>query len=233
MDDAPEQQRDSAGLGRVLIVALVLIAAALVIHLTPIRGYLADVQHLREKLLGLGIAVYPVTIVVVALLLACGVPRLPIHFAGGAIFGLWIGFLLTFLGALLGHYAMFVFMRWGGRDWVLRRWPSMRRWADAVHEHGIVGVLLARQLPLHSMMVNLCLALSSIGHSDFLIGTALGIIPEAIAATLIGAGLMKTSLAASSTYLALAAGAFAAIWIVGGYTFRLLRKNRKEKEQPT
>ena len=63
-------------------------------------------------------------------------------------------------------------------------------------------------------------------HRDFLIGTAIGLLPEAIPATLIGAGLMKASLKDSANYLGLAAGAFAIIWIGSGYALRRLRKTR-------
>jgi uncharacterized membrane protein YdjX (TVP38/TMEM64 family) len=217
----------AGGVGRVVLVGVVLLAAAMTMHLTPIRAYLADVAHLRTKLRSTSIWVYPATCAVVALLLACGAPRLPIHAAGGAIFRFRTGLVLTLVGAILGHYLVFAFIRWGGRDWVLRRWPNLRRWADAIHEHGVVGVLLARQLPAHAMLINLCLGLSYVKQRDFLIGTALGLLPEAIPATLIGAGLMKSSAKGSIGYLALGAAAFAVIWIAGGYTFRAMRQHRK------
>ena len=76
------------------------------------------------------------------------------------------------------------------------------------------------------MLINLCLGLSYVTQRDFLIGTALGLLPEAIPATLIGAGL--TSRRGSPTDLALAAAAFGVIWIAGGYAFRALRQPRKE-----
>ena len=214
------------GLWRVLLVAAVLIAAVATIHLTPVRSWLVDMQRMRETLAGLGVWVYPITIAAVALLLACGVPRLPIHAAGGMVFGFGLGLVLTLIGALLGHYCVFLFIRWGGRDWVLGRWPKLRKWADVFHDHGVVAVLLARQLPAHAMLINTGLALSHVRHRDFLIGTALGLLPEAIPAPLIGAGLMRASLKDSAGYLALAAAAFAVIWIAGGYGFRALRKHR-------
>jgi uncharacterized membrane protein YdjX (TVP38/TMEM64 family) len=199
-----------------------------VIHLTPIKAFFMDAEHLRDEVLALGAWVYPVTILLVALLLACGVPRLPIHAAGGMMFGFAIGLTLTVGGAILGHYAVFLFIRWGGREWTLRRWPALRRWADVIHDHGAIGVLLARQVPLHSMVINLALALSNVTHRHFLVGTAIGLLPEAIPATLIGAGIMSRSLKASAGYLAFAAAAFALVWIGGGYTLRAMRKHSKE-----
>jgi uncharacterized membrane protein YdjX (TVP38/TMEM64 family) len=214
----------AAGLWRVLLVAAVLLAAAIIVHLTPMRAHLADAQRLRARLLGLGVWVYPVAVVLTALLLGCGVPRLPIHATGGMIFGFALGLVLTMIGAVLGHYCVFLFIRWGGRDWVLSRWPALRRWADVVHDHGAIGVLLARQLPAHAMLINVCLALSRVRQRDFLSGTALGLLPEAIPATLVGAGLMRESLRNSTGYFALAAAVFASIWLAGGYALRALRR---------
>src|SRR5262245_61830081 len=85
----------AGGLGRAVLVSAVLLAAAMLIHFTPIRGYLSDIEHLRARLLHLGVWAYPATVALVALLLAGGVPRLPIHVAGGAIFGFWMGLVLT------------------------------------------------------------------------------------------------------------------------------------------
>jgi uncharacterized membrane protein YdjX (TVP38/TMEM64 family) len=209
---------------RIVIVAVVLLAAVLLIHLTPARQYLTDVNRLRDRLLSLGPAVYPLAVVGTAALLACGVPRLPIHAAGGMIFGFTLGLILTLIGAILGHLGVFLFIRWGGRQWVLTRWPNVRRWADAVHQHGIVAVLLARQLPAHAMLINAALAVSNVRLRDFILGSALGLLPEAICATLVGAGLVKASLKDSAGSMALAAAAMALIWLGGGYALRALRK---------
>jgi uncharacterized membrane protein YdjX (TVP38/TMEM64 family) len=231
VDGGAARQR-GGGVWRVLIVAAVLVGGALALHLTPVRSYLADARHLREQLAGIGVWVYPLAIVAVAALLACGVPRLPIHAAGGMVFGFGIGLALTMVGAVLGHYCVFLFIRWGGRDWVLGRWPKLRKWGDLIRDHGVVGVLLVRQLPAHAMLINMCLALSHVKHRHFLIGTALGLLPEAIPAALIGAGLMKASLKDSAGYLTIAAAAFAVIWIVGGYAFGSWQKQRPADSCP-
>jgi uncharacterized membrane protein YdjX (TVP38/TMEM64 family) len=210
--------------GRIIAVAVAMIAAVLLVHLTPLREYLTDVDRLRGQLLSLGPWVYPLTIAGTALLLACGVPRLPLHAAGGMIFGFAPGLLLTMLGAVVGHDCVFMIVRWGGRDWVLSRWPALRRWGGAVHDQGVVAVLFARQLPAHAMIINVALALSRVTPRQFLIGTAIGLLPEAIPATLIGAGLLRPSLAGSAGHLALAAAALAVIWLAGGFAYRALRK---------
>ncbi|MGA2660485.1 MAG: hypothetical protein ABSH34_23545, partial [Verrucomicrobiota bacterium] len=48
-----------------------------------------------------------------------------------------------------------------------------------------------RQLPVPGLLVNLACALFPLRHRDFLIGTLLGQLPEAVPCTLIGAGALK------------------------------------------
>jgi uncharacterized membrane protein YdjX (TVP38/TMEM64 family) len=210
-------------LARVLLIVGVLVAATLAIHLTPVRDWLGDVDRLRDRLHGLGTWVYPLSVIAIAILIACGIPRLLFCAVGGAIFGFWIGLLITQIGTVLGHYGMFLFMRWGGREWALGRWPKLRRLAELVENQGVMGVILLRQLPVHSALTNLCLGLSHLKHRQFLIGSAIGILPEAIPATLIGAGLVKASLKDSAGYIAIAAAAFALIWIVCTRAFKKIR----------
>jgi uncharacterized membrane protein YdjX (TVP38/TMEM64 family) len=221
-DESPSAQ---PGFGRTVLVAAVLVAAVLVIHYTPVHAWLGDAQRVRAAVLQWGYLSYPLSVLVAAILVACGVPRLLLCAAGGMVFGFWVGLSVTFLGTILGHYAAFLFIRWGGRDWALQKWPRLRKWADVIHDQGIVGVFLIRQLPGHAMFANLCLGLSHVKHVDFLIGTMIGILPEAIPATLVGAGLVKASLNDSAIYLGLAGAVVAMLWIVSGYALRA-RRNR-------
>jgi uncharacterized membrane protein YdjX (TVP38/TMEM64 family) len=211
---------------RPLLLAIVIIGATAAITFSPVRGWLQDAPRIRQWLSALGMWAYPACVLAVAILVGYGVPRLLLCAIGAMAFGFWRGLLLTQAGALLGCYGIFLAVRWGGRDWVLHRWPNLRRWSDVLHDQGIIGVILIRQIPLHGTLTNLCLGLSTVRHRHFLIGTAIGLLPEAIPIALVGAGLVKASLKDSASYIAAAALAFAAIWIASGYALRALRRSR-------
>ena len=221
----------TAGLMRVAVIAAILIAAMLAAHFTPISSWLDNAQKLRTTLQRSGLWAYPLSVIAVAVLVACGTPRLLISFAGGAVFGFWLGITITLAGTMMGHYSVFLFVRWGGREWILRRWPKLQKWAAMIHEQGIAAVFFIRLLPGHSIFANVCLALSHVKHRDFLIGTALGLIPEAIPATLVGAGLVKPSAIDSAGYLALAALVVAGVWIASTYALRMMRDGRLNAEE--
>ena len=222
--DAPPRPR--RGTKRLALLLLVLVGAVAVGTLTPVRAWLSDIARVKAAVQSLGIWIYPIGTLAIALLVACGVPRLLLCTVAGAAFGFWRGMLLGECGTVLGYYGVFLFIRWGGRDWALHRFPKLRKWSDLIHDQGILGVILLRHVPIHGTLINLGLGLSRIRHRDFLIGTAIGVISESIPATLVGTGLGKGSAKALGTYLGLAAVAFAIIWIGCAYWMRAMRRKR-------
>jgi uncharacterized membrane protein YdjX (TVP38/TMEM64 family) len=224
------ERKPRGGHRRAFLLAAVLLATGLLAYFVPIRNWHQDAGQLRNAIASAGIWVYPAGIAAVAILVACGVPRLVMCGLAGMTLGFWWGLAVVQTGSLLGYYGVFLFIRWGGRDWALRHWPALRKWADLVHDHGTLGVLLIRQLPIHGGIVNLALGLSNVKHRHYLLGTLLGSLPEAIPATLAGAGLVRPSIQATASYLAIAMAALAIIWIGCGYLLKALRNSRAGAE---
>lgn len=211
---------------KMILVIAALIGAMLAVSLLPIRAWIQDVGKLREALAALGAWKFPICALAVGVLVGCGVPRLVFCAVGGMILGFWGGMGVVSVGTVLGYYSVFLFVRWGGRDWVMHRWPGLKRWSEAMRGQGFMAVLLARQLPLHGTFVNLVLGLSRVRHRHFLFGTIIGMMPEAIPLTLVGAGLMKASIAGRGRYIGMAAVALAGLWIAAGFAVSKMRKNR-------
>ncbi|HSI33048.1 MAG: TVP38/TMEM64 family protein [Phycisphaerae bacterium] len=211
---------------RVAVMAVVLAGALVAFYFSPARAWLADHIAVRRTLDSLGVWAYPACVLGVALLVMCGAPRLLLAAIGAMALGFWWGLALTQAGALLGYYGVFCFVRWGGRDWVLRRWPALCKLADRLQDHGVAGVFLVRQVPVHGSLTNLCLGLSNVKHGQFLIGSALGLLPEAVPVALVGAGLVRGSLTDALPYLAAAGVALAVLWVAGAYVVRAARRSR-------
>jgi uncharacterized membrane protein YdjX (TVP38/TMEM64 family) len=211
---------------RAIVLLAVLIAAVAAVHLSPLRAIITDTQRLRQMLESMGAWAYPVCLIASAILVGCGFPRLILCGVASALLGWRWGLALTQAGALLGYYAVFCFIRWGGGDWISHKRPRLRAIADTIQDQGIAGVVLARQIPLHGTLINLCLGLSRVKHRHFLIGTLIGLLPEAVPVALVGAGLVTSSLQDGAGLLALAAGAFALLWIFSGYMLRQRRRGR-------
>lgn len=200
------------------LIMLVLVAAAFAfVYFTPTREYLGNIEGIKRWLLSLGWVGPAVWMGIVFALVSAGIPRLLLCPIGGLAFGFWHGLLWTQLATLAGYYALFLFVRWGGRDFVLRHWPRVRRLKEHFHGHSAALLVFAvRQLPISGLLINFLLGLSPIRHRHFLLGTAFGILPEAIPFTLVASGVLKLTGQNTPLYIA-AAVAFlllvcAALW---------------------
>lgn len=175
---------------KAVLVLLVLGAALTLVSVSPLRNLL-NAESVERALAGLGLWAVPVFILVAAALASVGFPRLLICFIGGAVFGVLMGLIISQTSTIIGSYLTFLFVRWGGRDFVLQRWPKIEKLSGLIRRRGVTAVMLARQLPISSMLVNLTLGLTRLRHRDFLLGTLLGVLPTAIPAVLAGAGAIS------------------------------------------
>jgi uncharacterized membrane protein YdjX (TVP38/TMEM64 family) len=216
---------------RAMILLGVLVGAVLIVRFSPVRAILQDTARVRKILQTLGPFAYPACLLASAILIGCGFPRLILCGIASAVLGFWWGLVLTQGGAVLGYYTVFCFVRWGGRNWVTHKRPRLRAIAETIQDQGVAGVVLARQIPIHGTLINLCLGLSRVKHRHFLIGTAVGLLPEAIPVALVGAGLMKSSFKESAGTLGLAALAFAVLWVGSAYALRSLRRRRERESE--
>ena len=118
---------------------------------------------------------------------AVGLPRLPLSTAAGFLLGLPLGLAANLLGTLAGAWAEFALARKttrhppaGPQDSALLR--RLRR-------HPVLAIALLRLAPLPGAALNLALALAPCSSLDFLLGSALGFLPAALPAVLVGARL--------------------------------------------
>jgi uncharacterized membrane protein YdjX (TVP38/TMEM64 family) len=109
--------------------------------------------------------------------------------AGGAVFGVWRGSLLVFVGASLGASAVYALAAPLARTRWMQRMTSDRRVAavrTAVAGGGVRIMLLLRLSPLIPYSVlNYALALSGVRYADFVVAL-LGMIPAIVLYTYYG-----------------------------------------------
>ncbi|MDR2238980.1 MAG: VTT domain-containing protein [Zoogloeaceae bacterium] len=178
-------------LRRLLWMLAVAVAAFGLLYFTPAGAIVRDIHHLRAWLAGDDLWAEASYAAIVIALVALGVPRLTFYVLGGLAFGFWQGLLLAQIGAVTGSWLTFWAVRHGGRAWLARRLGDHRLFGRALHARSSVkAVVLIRQLPLTSIMINGGLALSEVSARVFLIGTFIGYLPQGIVAALIGSGVV-------------------------------------------
>ncbi len=230
----PPGSRIGAFAWKPLITLAVVVAAFALVYFTPARKYLGNIQSIKYWLLSLGWVGPAAWMGIVFVLVAAGMPRLLFCPIGGLAFGFWHGLLWTQVATLAGQYALFLFVRWGGQDFVLRHWPRIGRLKEHFHGHSAALLVFAvRQLPISGVIINFLLALSPIRHRHFLLGTAFGILPEAVPFTLVASGVFKLTGRNTPLYIAAAVGVLllvcAALWYFSRHS-KFLAELREETE---
>ncbi len=113
---------------------------------------------------------------------------------GGFLFGLLAGTIFNVFSATIGASAIFLAARWGLGETLTAKLETsegtVKRLKDGLRENEISVLFLLRLVPVVPFFVaNLVPALVGVKFRNFLITTALGIIPGGIVYTWIGVGL--------------------------------------------
>jgi uncharacterized membrane protein YdjX (TVP38/TMEM64 family) len=196
------------GAGVVGAVALVLWWAGL---WQPLWELFSDREKLRRTVEGAGAlapAVFVLLLVAQAVLAPLPAPALA--FAGGYLFGTFWGFVLTWLGALLGGVLCFAIARSLGREYVARS-TRLQGLDRRVEEHGAVIVFVLRLIPVVSFdVISYAAGLTGISFGRFFAATALGMTPGTFVFVYVGGAPPGPGLYAALGGLAvLALGAYA------------------------
>jgi len=205
---------------KLVLLAIAIGALVTIVYLSPLRQYLGDLRDLSQRIRSFGSLAPLVLTAGVAVLVGIGFPRLVFCVLAGMALGFWSGLLWAQIGTLLGNYVLFIFVRELGRDWAKHVLAGRVKLHQMVTQRGVVGVMLARQLPVPGLLINLTFALLPIKKRDFLLGTVVGQLPQAIPCTLIGAGLLQASLGKSIGLIGLAVAVAIVAWLGVVYAFR-------------
>ena len=113
---------------------------------------------------------------------------------GGFLFGLYFGTVLNVLAASTGSTALFIIVRWGLGDFMLRRLNRLEGRSEAIvqrlRSNELFVLLSLRLIPIVPFFIlNLLAASVGMKLQNFIIGTFFGMFPAAVVFTWIGVGL--------------------------------------------
>jgi uncharacterized membrane protein YdjX (TVP38/TMEM64 family) len=142
----------------------------------------------------------------------------------GALFGLAGGIAISWVASMLSAVVGFAIARRLGRETVAEMTgPRLARVEDVMRHQGVAAVVVARLTPvLPFTIVNYGAGVSAVSLRDFLVGTAVGIVPGTVGYAAIGASAGRS------------AGIFAASLVVGTLLFvGALVVGRRMARRPT
>ena len=170
---------------RLAVLASVVVAAAVVAASVG----LPDAAQLRADIAAAGPAAPFVFVLLYALVTLAPLPKNVLTVIAGVLFGLLEGTVIVLVGALLGALAAFGLGRLLGREAVERlTGRRVARIDSLLSRHGLLAVLGVRLVPvLPFTAINYAAGLTAVRRRDYLIGTALGIVPGTVAYASLGA----------------------------------------------
>lgn len=210
-----------------IILGVVLVGLVVLAWHSPFKKIIDEAPAICEHIRNTGSWAPLVFTGGVVVLITFGAPRLALCIIGGMLFGFWKGLLWSQLGTMLAYYVVFLFVRWGGRDIVRKYVPKVEKFSRIVEKGGISSVILARQVPLYGMLINIMLGLSPVRHSHFIIGSLIGILPEAIPCVLAGSGITQQSTWMKGEYIGGALIAMVLAWLL--LSWHIKRKKRTKR----
>ena len=153
-------------------------------------------------------------IVVYTVLTVFGIPGTVLTIAGGGLFGLWHGTLISIISATLGAFCSFCAARYLLQNYAQRKLNQSKkliRFQQAVLDQPFTFVLTTRFIPISPYnLVNYLFGLTTINWFDYTFATFIGVIPGSFAYTWIGVsgkvamtGGDRLSLFLALTFLAL------------------------------
>ena len=174
--------------GIILIISLVVLGYALKVSGL---GSSIDAGWIDAEIRGRGINGELLFIVVGIMFTGIGLPRQVICFLGGYAFGFGHGAALGLLATTVGCIAAFSYARLLGREFVVSRFPRRVKKIDSfLRDNPLTMTLLIRLLPVGSNLVtNLAAGVSGVRGTPFVLGSAIGYVPQTIIFALIGSGI--------------------------------------------
>lgn len=173
-----------------ILTAAALGAAAL---LCWYLGTLVTPRELQSALQGLGSWAAIAYIGLFTVLPAFFFPVAVLALAGGLLFGLWLGSLYTFIGAMLNCTVMFFLARYAGRKQVeelirKRMSPAWRQRLQNLNSNGgFLLLVILRLIPaVPYNLINYAFGLSAMSYSTYILASGIGIIPGTFAFINIG-----------------------------------------------
>ena len=153
-------------------------------------------------------------------------PRWIITIAAVMAFGAWHGFALGTAGMLVAAVATFLPGRIVGRERVQRfTGPRLRRIAQFLHRRGLLAVMMVRVVPVAPFpVVNLAMGALRVPLRHFILGTAVGIMPGMLAATVLSDQLAAALQEPSSINAWYVAGAVLIIAGLAYFAQRVMRR---------
>ncbi len=126
-------------------------------------------------------------------------PGTPLTLLAGATFGVFLGSVVSLIGNIIGATLAFFVSRYFLQKYVVKnilsKYPRIAEYEKRFSTHGLETVILLRLIPLFPFnALNYLLGVTRVSNRNYILGTAIGIIPGTIAFVYFGRSLAMLSM---------------------------------------
>ncbi len=200
---------------------------AIIAAIAWLLGDLLDRHWIDSHIRGHGVNGQLLFLALGTAFIAAGLSRQFIAILAGYGFGFSYGLLLVELASILGCIIAFYYARWFGSKLFNTHFPEkIRKIDDFIEQAPFTKTLIVRLLPVGSnLLTNLAAGISRMPLLPFLLGSALGYLPQNIVFSLVGSGIQVDP--------ALRIGIGTALFILSGILGMVLLRRQKNAPQLT
>ncbi len=161
-------------------------------HDMTFKEFLFMVQGNMEKFLLSNMLLAPIIYIVIYIIRPLVLfPTSILTPLSAVVFGPFFGWIYTYIGENIAASVAFLVARYFGGDQV-SRFKKLKLIDDELKDHGLRTVIFLRLVPLFPFdVVNFGLGLTSVKFKQYVIGTAIGVIPGLTAYIFLGASLFS------------------------------------------
>lgn len=172
-------------IGRWLIT---IVSLAMIISLSIMYREQLNLANIQTLVNSFGIWAPIIFIVIYVFATVAFLPGLVVTLAGGLLFGAVWGTVYNLIGALTGATIAFLIARYLASDWIAKKTGGrLKQLIDGVNQEGWRFVAVVRLVPLFPFnILNYALGLTRIGICQYMIASAIFMLPATIAYTYIG-----------------------------------------------
>lgn len=206
-----------------LLLIATLVGVAYLFQATHLSAML-DKAWIDSEVRGKGMSGELLFLGMAALATAVGVPRQAISFLAGYAFDVAFGTLFGVTATVGGCLIAFFYARWFGRSLVAARFSERIQRIDGfIRDNTLSMTVLIRLLPAGSnLATNLAAGVTNVRAAPFVLGSAIGYLPQTLVFALVGSGISLDPLFRIGLGVAL----FLLSGVLGIYLFRRFRYGR-------
>ncbi len=173
-----------------LFILILLVCGGFIFRLAQVDGFFNE-TWIDNEIRGAGFQGELVFVVFCSIATAVGLPRQIVSFLSGYAFGFTLGTGLALLSTVIGCIVTFSYARLLGQNFVRKRFESRLTKIDSfLSENPFLMTLIIRFLPAGSNLVtSLTAGVSSVPAVPFVVGSAIGFIPQTAIFALAGSGV--------------------------------------------